>query len=42
MANTKKLAKANQKFRKENPALYAALAYECLRLARRIKKSNNG
>lgn len=38
MSSTKKLQKAAQKFRRENPQLYAALAMRCHLLAETIKR----
>lgn len=38
MSSTKKLQKAAQKFRRENPELYAKYAIQCRYLAKLIKE----
>lgn len=38
MSGTKKLQKAAQKFRRENPELYAKYAIQCRYLAKLIKE----
>lgn len=38
MSSTKKLQKAAQKFRRENPKLYAQYAIQCRHLAKSIKE----
>ena len=38
MSSTKKLQKAAQKFRRENPRLYAKCAIQCHHLAKLIKE----